>query len=393
MAMEYKAPAQGTDSTIGKQLRTDYYYKRALIAIRDDQFFMPLADVRKMPTNMGKKIVQFEYIPLLDDRNVNDQGIDAAGVTIANGNLYGSSKDIGNITSKLPTLSESGGRVNRVGYTRITLEGTFVKFGFFDEYTKDSLQFDTDAQLRDRITTECLVGANAITEAALQADLLNGAGTVRFAGVATTKAEMTGEGSDISEVDYEDIMRHNIDLDNAKCPKSTTMATGTRLIDTRTIDSARITYIGSELIPTLRAMKDMHGNPAFIPKHQYAAGTDTVKGEIGSIDQNRFVVVPQMQHWAGAGATVTANEGYRATAGKYDVFPMLTVGSGSFTTIGFKTNNKTVNFQIIHKKPGYDTASFQEPYGQKGFYSIMWFYGIMYIRPEWIGLIHTVARM
>lgn len=34
-------------------------------------------------------------------------------------NLYGSSKDVGTITSRLPLLTEDGGRVNRVGFTHV----------------------------------------------------------------------------------------------------------------------------------------------------------------------------------------------------------------------------------------------------------------------------------
>lgn len=39
-----------------------------------------------MPKNMGKKIKRYVYVPLLDDANINDQGIDAAGVTISTAN-------------------------------------------------------------------------------------------------------------------------------------------------------------------------------------------------------------------------------------------------------------------------------------------------------------------
>lgn len=68
-------------------------------------------------------------------------------VTQRSGNLYGSSKDIGTIAGKLPVISETGGRVNRVGFKRIQHDGTLAKFGFFEEYTQESLDFDTDEQL------------------------------------------------------------------------------------------------------------------------------------------------------------------------------------------------------------------------------------------------------
>ena len=80
------------------------------------------------------------------------------------------------------------------------------------------------------------------------------------------------------------------------------------------------------------------------PQPEYKA---LMKGEVGSIDHFRIVVAQEMQHWAGVGATVGTNPGYRETGGKYDVFPMLTIGQGSFTTIGFQTDGNGVKFSII----------------------------------------------
>lgn len=484
----YNDPKGGSPSAIGAQFRTDFYQKKALIEAKKEQYFSQLADVTSMPKNMGKTIKRYHYLPLLDDANINDQGIDADGAVIANeltiivkgvdaegtaglgrsayfvgsgadaaaallaaqasvvawaeaavaagglnltlaagtaavkytelsttgggsaydlgyrfsgdligdavvasGNLYGSSKDVGTISAKLPALSESGGRVNRVGFKRIELEGSIEKFGFFYEYSQESMDFDTDAELDMHITRENVMGANEITEDALQIDLLNGAGVLRFGGDATTTAEVTGEGT-ISVVDYNDLMRMSIDLDNNRTPKSTKIITGTRLIDTKVIDAARYLYIGSELIPTMKKMVDSFSNQAFIPVQQYASAGNLAVGEIGTIDQFRIIVVPEMMHWAGAGAAVGTNAGYRETGGNYDVFPMLVIGSGSFTTIGFQTDGKTVKFKITHKKPGSAIANRDDPYGEIGFSSIKWYYGSMILRSERIALVKTVAE-
>jgi len=467
MAQIYNDPVGAAPSSIGSQTRTDMYQKKALIEMKREQFFGQLADVTSMPKNMGKKIKRFHYLPLLDDRNINDQGIDAAGVTTTrevtitqangdgelmyfvgegandgaaltaaqnlivaywttigvfltnyattkaqqegltpawvitegvgvaeSGNLYGSSKDIGTITGKLPALSETGGRVNRVGFKRIELEGNIEKFGFFDEYTQESLDFDSDAELEMHITREALMGANELTEDALQIDLLNGAGVIRYAGIATTTTEITGVLANTpSVVSYEDLMRLGIDLDNNRTPKKTKIITGSRMVDTKTIDAARYMYIGSELIPSIKRMKDLHANEAFIAVQRYAAAGSVAVGEIGSVDAFRIIVVPEMLHWAGAGAAEGTNDGYRATGGNYDVFPMLVVGDGSFTTIGFQTDGKTVKFKITHKKPGTETADYNDPYGEIGFYSIKWYYGTMILRPERIALIKCVAEL
>lgn len=388
MARQYNDPAGGTPSNVGTQMNDFFYQKQALIEAKREQYFMPLADTVSMPKHMGKKIKRYHYIPLLDDANVNDQGIDAAGATIANGNLYGSSKDIGTIPGKLPTLSETGGRVNRVGFKRKEIEGTIEKLGFFDEYTQESMDFDSDADLMQHINREMIFGANEITEDMLQIDLLNNAGVVRFPGTATARNEV-----DNTVVTYRDLLRLSIDLDNNRTPKHTKVITGTRMVDTKTIPSARVMYIGTELQPLIEEMTDLHGERAFIPVQQYAAGGTVLNGEIGTIGYFRVVVVPEMLHWAGAGADATADDTHHKTDDNYDVFPMLVVGDASFTTIGFQTDGKTVKFKIYHKKPGEETADRNDPYGETGFMSIKWYYGFMLLRGERLALFHSAGKL
>jgi N4-gp56 family major capsid protein len=375
------------------QTNTFFWLKKALITARKEQYFMPLASVTNMPKHFGKTIKVYEYVPLLDDRNANDQGLDAAGAVIADGNLYGSSKDIGTITAKLPTLSENGGRVNRVGFTRLQREGSIAKFGFFHEFTQESMDFDSDSELMDHLSRELVTGATQLTEAVLQKDLLANAGVVIYAGAAVSNATVTGEGTE-SLVSYANLMRLDQTLTDNRTPRQTTVITGSRLVDTKTIPSARVLFIGSELVPVVKGMRDLFDNPAFIPVQQYGDAGTILNGEIGTVDAFRIVQVPEMLHWADVGAAVTgANEGYRNTGGNYNVYPMLCVGDDSFTTIGFQTDGKTVKFSVLTKMPGRETATAADPYGETGFSSIKWYYGILIKRPERIGLIKTVAPL
>lgn len=399
MAMQYKSP-NTTQSTIGAggsstQFNTFFWLKKAIVDAAKEQYFTPLADTTSMPKHFGKTIKVYQYVPLLDVRNVNDQGINASGTTITDGNLYGSSKDIGTITGKLPLLTENGGRVNRVGFTRLERSGSIQKMGFFTEFTQESLDFDTDEELFAHMSRELVRGATEIVEDVLQRDLILAAGVISYAGAATSNTTVTAEGGTPSLVDYQDLMRLAITLDENRAPKSTKVITGSRMVDTKTIAAARVLFIGSELIPVIRAMKDLFNNSAFIPVQQYAAAGTILNGEIGSVDAFRIVVVPEMLSWAGAGATVTTNPGYRATSGKYDVYPMLVVGSESFTTIGFQTGGGKagVKFKITTKMPGEGVADKDDPYGETGFSSIKWYYGTLIKRPEWIGLIKTIAPL
>ena len=459
----------GTDSTIGGgQMNEFFWNKKSLIDARREMYFSPLADVMSMPKHFGKRIKVYHYIPLLDDRNVNDQGIDAAGATIlsteyfvkfdalvysfaveadataaaaavnaidagvavkagagpwtvtmskielvagtqaeaaavtaliptatvrqGSGNLYGSSKDVGTIVSKLPVVSETGGRVNRVGFTRITREGSISKLGFFAEYSQEAIDFDSDAELMMHMNRELVNGAVQISEAALQVDLLEGAGVVVYAGDAVSDATVDGESADPCVVDYDDLFNLSITLDNNRTPRETKIITGSRMVDTKTIRGGRVMYVGNELQATLEQMLDPFDNPAFVHAHQYGAATTLLNGEIGSVAQFRIVVVPEMQHWEGEGAAVSANPGYRDNGANYNIYPMLVVGDGSFTTIGFQIGGKGVKWQMIHKKPGKEIADRTNPYGEIGFHSIKWWYGTMILRPERLALIKTLAK-
>lgn len=496
-AHAYNAPIDGDPSTVGPQIRVDYFERKALVEAAKESYFGQMADVKNMPKNMGKTLKLFHYLPILDDRNINDQGIDAAGVStsagfVANetlvkatirldaaasaggddyyveglatgadfaaakaaalldaqrntwawliqeewvastvldyaaaktaaeaagwtvtelpvtddayvnyGNLYGSSKDVGTIASKIPVLSEHGGRVNRVGMKRIQLEGSIEKFGFFDEYNQESLDFDTDADLLMHITTESVKAANEITEDQLQIDLLNSAGVVRYTGTATATAELRGSTAAANEEDvvtYDDFVKLSIELNDNRTPKNTPLITGSRMIDTKVVNAARYAYIGSELEPTLMRMTDYHGDKAWIPVAHYGSAATVARGEIGAVHDFRFVVVPEMMHWEAAGAVVGDESdevcawGVNAAGeSRMNVYPILVVGAESFATIGFQTDGKTVKFKITHKRPGSENADRSDPYGETGFYSIKWYYGFMLLRPERLALLKTVA--
>lgn len=398
--LNYNAPIDGQKSTIdgtgSDQMETFFWLKKAIIESRKEQYFMQLASTIGMPKNFGKTIKVYEYIPLLDDRNVNDQGIDAAGVTIVDGNLYGSSRDVGTITSKLPTLTENGGRVNRVGFTRISREGSIHKFGFFTEFTQESMDFDSDADLMSHLSRELMNGAVQLTEAVLQRDLLAAPGVIVYPGNATDDDEVTAEGgANSSLVTYKTLMRLEQILTDNRTPKHTKVITGSRNIDTRVIPAGRVMYVGSELVPYLRGMKDLFDQKAFIEVQHYADAGTLLNGEVGSLGDFRVIQVPEMLHWAGAGAEVAVNPGFRSTTvngdDRYDVYPMLVIGDDSFNTIGFQTDGKTVKFSVMTKMPGKETADRNDPYGETGFSSIKWYYGILIKRPERIGIIKTVA--
>ena len=385
----------GTNSTMGNQFNTYEYKRKALIETAQVEYFGQLGDVETLTKNYGQKIKKYHYLPLLDNRNINDQGLDATGVVIANGNLYGSSKDPGVISGKLPALSEAGGRVNRVGFKRLEIEGEIAQYGFFYEWSEEALNFDTDADLYSHINRESVRGAREVSEDILQMDLLDAAGVVKFMGTSAVSLATVN-----TVISYNDLVKLGVTLDDNRCPKDTKAIKGSQDTDVINIGSARYAFIGSELIPTLMRLTDYHGDKAFVPVEKYAKiengkYMNTLHGEIGSVAGFRFVVVPEMMQYKGQGATVaSAVDGSTLLSNgtKIDVYPILVVGSGSFAKINFQSSGTTNDkFKIIVRKPG-TFANPEDPFEKIGYSSIQFWQGTMILRPEWIAKVLTGAK-
>ena len=473
MTQIYNAPKVGDggspQSSVGPQFNTHYWDRRSLIEVAEEMYFSPLADHRSMPKHYGKEMKLFYYVPLLDDLNVNDQGLDAAGAVLAagtwtvnypssvvavpnatkaadataiedttntftatagaddsagtgfaeitlsgttaqyadatdkdaaiatgvggvefenGGNMYGSSRDVGTVVSKMPTLTEQGGRVNRVGFTRLERSGEIAEYGFFMEWTEDSLMFDTDSELYGHLSREMLNGANEVNEDLRQADLLAAADVKVFPGAATSVVAINGDTGTPDVMTVTDLKKLAVTLDDNRTPKKTTIIKGSKMTDTRVISASRIAYIGSELQIMISDWAD------FVPVEQYADAATIMNGEIGAIPTAhlRIVVVPNMMRWQGAGDVVGTNDGYDETGGRYDVAPLLVVGDQAFATIGLQGmgGKGKSKFRIIVKKPGEKTADRNDPYGKLGFSSISFFYGFIKLRGERMAVAYSL---
>lgn len=393
-----------TPSTIGPQLVDFMFIKKALAEQAKEIVFSNMSSTIEIPKHTGTAIKRYVDVLMLDDKNINDQGIDAAGQTgqlskNPNGNLYGSSRDIGVIADRLPALGEQGGRVNRVGFKRLTIQGTMQKYGFFYEFTQDALNFDTQADLLQNMSREAVRGATQLQEAMLQKDLLDNCGTVYVPGTGfadwdtDTTTSLKASVDDTAIPTYKDFMKFKLMLDDLRVPGSTSMFTGTRYIDTKTIPSARFAFISNALLPMLEQVKDFNNQPAWVPVEQYAAGGYTHPKEVGKIGNFRFIVVPEALYWGGAGAAPAQNSIHRATSNKLDVYPILVIGEDAFTTIGFQTNGRDGKIKVMTKMPGLETASFDDPYGSRGFTSMQWWYGFLAQRPERLACMYTVAEL
>ena len=433
-------------STIGKQFNDKSWSRVAIMEAKKKKTFSQLGDKLTQPKNYGDKIVKYHEIPILHASNINDQGIDAMGVKMTSGkwylfdttittgvtvrteyatkalakaaldalagtqsgriqsgdgNLYGGSKDILVQRGAFPALTEEGGAYNQVGMKRLDIEATVSEYGFAMTFTKKSLDMDTETGLLARYSRGVGEAYGDLREAQIQSSLLAASEDNRtFAGDATAITEI--DAADV--LTFADLRLMDQALKDARCPTDTKLIDGSTKIGTSTVGKARYAYVGPEMVPTLEDMTTTVGTTEkllWVPVEMYAAAGKVADSEIGKIGQFRFIEVEEMAKYEGMGADADANDDDAVDAGnanfytthtgtnefRFDVFPVLFVGSGSFATVGFEGDSARVT-TVMPKADAHNDF-----YGKKGAVSISWYYGFMALRPEWIRQIACAAKI
>ena len=101
-----------------------------------------------------------------------------------------------------------------------------------------------------------------------------------------------------------------------------------------------------------------------------------------------------MPHYEAQGADASGAGGDNVYSGLNEdgvdsvtVFPILFVGSGSFATVGFEGDVARVT-TVMPKADAHNDV-----YGKKGAVSISWYFGMMYLHPEWIRQIACAMKI
>jgi len=385
-------------STNGSNVRVDALIEKGIRTAKKDIIFEQLCDSRTLPMNHGKTLKVHKTLYILDDSNSTNQGLDQDGNVIANGNLYGSSRSVVDVTDGLPLLTEGAGRVNRVGVTRITKEGTLTRMGAFLDYTDEVDKF-SDAKMEIEYYEKMGELAAELYDDYLQKELLGACGIEYYGGVATSLLTIAGKDDTntvASDLEYDLILDTEDQLEANYAKMNTSIIDGSRNTDTVTVNASFFAYCGRNTVRTLNGLQDDFNEKAFTPARMYAAAGNLAKNEVGAVHSTRFIQAQRMMKFDGCGAEVGANpvDGYKSSilttaqaaargqgadnAGTYyDGLPIIYVTKGAFATVGLQ-GNKKINF--LSKKPG--TASYEDPHGLQGIYSFNFFAGSIALEPE-----------
>jgi N4-gp56 family major capsid protein len=410
------------DSTHGQNTVIHYYDKAGVKAANAVSVYAQFADRRSMPLKMGTTYKVSKWLHIFD----REDGVDADFATKG----YLTSRSQVDVSAGLAgaALSEGDGAVNKQSIKKVTIETNFARYGEMIDYT-DEVEMFAEDMVQVHYREELGLLANRRAEDLIQLDMLSttnvlwgGAATeLKEVGDDVADTETDGTNDDLCRVNYDLIRRAVRLLVRNRAMKNTSIVTGSTKIDTRTVNKAFYAIIGPEVKYDLESL--IRGNVTdngtteyvYVPAYKYADATNLAEGEVGAMNDVRFIESESAVAYAGQGsatAPAAATDAYTGTlsttlfadetaviAGRgataqvwertgdtwvnsgatapalryYDVFPILFPTKGSFATVGLKGHGKIkFNAQAPSK------IELANPYGTQGFFSYnMWYAGII----------------
>ena len=414
------------DSTHGQNTVIHYYDKAGVKAANAIAVYAQFADRRSMPLKMGTTYKVSKWLHIFD-RLTTDPDFAAKG--------YLQARNIVDVSTGLvgAELAEGDGAVNKQNITKVTIQTDFARYGEMIDFTDEVDMFAED-MVQVHYREELGLLANRRAEDLIQLDMLTTTNIV-FVGAAAAiedlgddlgdlQAGVDGDNDGLAKVSYDLIRTATKKLVRNRAQKNTSIVTGSTKIDTRVINKAFYAIIGAEVKFDLEDVVRATGTTsadsteyAYIQAYKYADATNMAEGEVGAMNDVRFIESESAVIYEGAGgltpSTVVPGDGayvgtlsstvltsaeataldtflglteYATGEERLDVFPILFPTKGSFATVGLKGNGKIkFNAQAPSK------IELSNPYGTQGFFSYnMWYAGII-LREERLLKIYVCA--
>ena len=404
-------------STSGDNVRIDYFDRAAIEVAVEDLIYGRFVDGRTQQRNSGKTFKISRYRHILDDANVNNQGLDGEGnvigntkgiflnvayadltaaqaakttydgttegiaaiannvepqaweVTTGGGNAYGSSRNVGDVISGMPLLVEGADKVNRVGVTRENFQCSLVRRGNYVSYT-DEVELFSDHNMVMEYKSKLARMAIEVRDDDTQLGMLGSAGVRFYSGTATSLATI-GTGDEDGRITYDFSRKIVKRLKKNLAAKNTSMIKGSTKYGTTRLNTAYYAIIGPDVTYDLESISE------YKSVEDYGYANDLAPNEVGAMHETRYLETTRAMRYEGEGAAVTTNIGQAETGSKYDVHPILYPTKGSYATVSLQGAG---GIKFKAKAPGVATS--EDPYGVKGLHSYNYFWAGLALQPE-----------
>lgn len=203
----------------------------------------------------------------------------------------------------------------------------------------------------DNILAEAtdILGENAAqTVEALRYNILKAGTNVFYA------SSVAGRSSVINKISLNDQRRVTTALNRQNAKKITNVVASTADYGTKSVEASYVAVVHPDLETDIR---DMTG---FKPVSDYGPHTSPMEGEIGSVEQVRYLATTVAVPFAGVGAAVSTS-GLRSVGGvNVDVYPVLYFARDAFGIVPLK-GKSAMTPMVVNPKPAAG-----DPLGQRG---------------------------
>jgi N4-gp56 family major capsid protein len=321
---------------------------------------------RAMPYLCLEKLGQTNELPTNNTQTAKFRRYFLQGATGSAGD--GNAQADFNIPVRINPLIEGvtpqGSRLANQDYT-ITLQ----QYGDFITITDVIEDTHTDPVLR--VSTDVLGESAALTLETLRFNVLKAGTNVFYAnGVA-------GRANVVAPISLADQRRVTTGLNRQNAKKISSVVASTPDYNTKSVEAAYMAVCHPDLETDIRSMA------GFKPVADYGPHTSPFEGEIGSVEQVRYLTSTVIAPWQDAGGTAGAN---RSTGGtNADVYPILFFGRDAFGMVPLK-GKSAMTPMVVNPKP-----SAGDPLAQRGTVGYKFWNGTIILQEAFMARLESTA--
>ena len=237
-------------------------------------------------------------------------------------------------------VTPSGSLLSNQDYTV-----TLAQYGDYVTITDVIEDTHTDPVLQQ--TTDILGEQAAITVETLRFNVLKAGTNVWYANLVAARANVT------TVIALADQRRVTTGLNRQNAKKITQVVASNPDFNTKSVEAAYMAVCHPDLETDIRNMT------GFVPVASYGPHTSPFEGEIGSVEQVRYLTSTVIAPFADSGALIVGNQ--RSTSGtNVDVYPILIFGRDAYGIVPLK-GKSSMTPMVVNPKPAAG-----DPLGQRG---------------------------
>lgn len=213
---------------------------------------------------------------------------------------------------------------------------TLAQYGDFVTTTDVIEDTHTDPVLQQ--ATDILGEQAAVTVETLRYNVLKAGTNVWYANNVSTRASI------ITPIALTDQRRVTTGLNRQNARKITQVIASTADFNTKSVEAAYMAVCHPDLESDLRNI------PGFVTVANYGPHTTPMEGEIGSLEQVRYLTSTVMAPFTDAGGSAATNN-LRTTSGTYaDIYPVLIFGRDAYGIVPLK-GKSSMTPMVVNPKP------------------------------------------